>query len=462
MKKSFFFVIALCATFLLVACGAPVVQEPLPTATPQNETVSTVQASVAPIPSVSPLPTPTEAATPESTPTPAPTPTPEPAYSAIPLPEEMRAMWISFIEWQQIDISTEESMRAAANRIFGHCAQLGINTVIVAVHAFNDALYESEYFPWSHLISGQQGEEAAYDPLAVLLSEAHAFGLRVEAWVNPYRVQHPEHGPETLSEDNPAVQNPSWIREQGGLWLDPGLPEVRGLVTACVTELVERYEVDGIHFDDYFYPEGATEAFDTETYATYGGEMELADWRRQNVNEMIHGVYTAVKAANQSVSFGVSPQGNNQNNYNQQYCDINLWMAEPGYADYIMPQLYWGFQYTSPTSGDMAAFPNKLVEWSGYPRHESVRLYAGLGAYRIGEGDGSPGTAEEWKSGHNIADMVRLLRQTDGFSGFALFHYVSLFPLSVSDPYYALAASETAALAAEIAEPATVGDGQDS
>jgi uncharacterized lipoprotein YddW (UPF0748 family) len=355
-------------------------------------------------------------------------------------------MWISFLELQNIDISTEEALRANISQMYDNCAALGLNTVIVAAHPFMDALYESAYFPWSHLISGTQGQDPGYDPLAVMTEEAHTRGLRFEAWLNPYRVQHPTHGPDTLSGDNPAVVNPSWVRDQNGLWLDPGLPEVRELVIRSVVEIVEGYDVDGIHFDDYFYPEGNTSAFDAETYAQYGKGTDRAAWRRENVNNMIRGAYAAVKEANPSVSFGVSPQGNNENNYHEQYCDIKLWMDEPGYADYIMPQLYWGFNYIKDGS-DIASFYNKTAEWASYPLCGDVQLYAGLGAYRVGDGDYSDDSRGEWQNGHSIADMVRYLRGTDGFGGFALFHYDSLYPPQ-GGGYPELASREVSALAA--------------
>ncbi|MGI6153178.1 MAG: glycoside hydrolase family 10 protein [Christensenellaceae bacterium] len=367
-------------------------------------------------------------------------------YCAMPLPEEMQAMWISFLEWNDRDISTEEALRTETEQMFDNCVSMGLNTVIVAVRPFADALYDSEHYPWSHLVSGAQGTDPGFDPLAVLVELAHEKGLRIEAWLNPYRVQHPEHGPDVLSEDSPAVQNASWVRKQTGLWLDPGLPEVRELVINGVAEIVENYEVDGIHFDDYFYPEGNTSAFDAQTYAQYGEGMELAEWRRQNINEMVKGAYAAVKEVNPSVSFGISPQGNNTNNYNEQHCDINLWMEQPGYADYIMPQLYWGFNYVGSDGNTKAAFNNKTAEWTEYPLHEDVKLYAGLGAYRIGDGDSGHGDQSEWRCGHNLADMVAQLRSA-GFSGFALFRYDSLYPPQDSE-YAALAAQEVAALTA--------------
>jgi len=438
-----FIVLLLAAALLFTACGS----QPESASSPSSETQSGSSTGTA---------QPFTIETPESTPSASAQPQPDTSsdaqpvrYNALPLPQEMRAMWISFLEWQAMDISTETAFRAAVTDMFDNCVSMELNTVIVAVRPFSDAMYQSSYYPWSHLITGTQGKDPGFDPLAILVEEAHGRGLRIEAWINPYRVQHPSFGPEVLAESNPAVTHPDWLRTHEGLWLDPGYPEVAELVKNGVVEIVENYDVDGIHFDDYFYPEGNTEAFDAATYAAYGQGKDRSDWRRENVNTMVRNVYAAVKEANPTVSFGVSPQGNNENNYNDQHCDINLWMQEPGYTDYVMPQLYWGFNYIR-NGDDKASFTNKVREWLSYPLDEDVRLYAGLGAYRIGDGDYSDNSQGEWQNGHSVADMVTYLREKgQHFNGFALFHYQSLYPEEGS-PYYELAAQEAAALTAAI------------
>ncbi|MDL2254581.1 family 10 glycosylhydrolase [Ruminococcaceae bacterium OttesenSCG-928-I18] len=381
--------------------------------------------------------------------------------TAAPLPEEMRGMWISYLEWLKNDISTEEKLREVVQRMFGECRDMGLNTVIVQVRPFSDAFYPSEYFPWSHHLTDEQGEDPGYDPLAVMVEEAHAHGLRFEAWVNPYRIDLDggDLGPGELSDDNPAVLHPEWVREveESGVWYDPGIPEVQQLIVDGVREIAEKYDVDGIHIDDYFYPaftaeqieDGEDVAFDEDTYAQYGEGQDLAAWRRENVNTLVRSCYDAIKQVDPEISFGISPQGNNDNNYNQQYSDVKLWMETPGYVDYVMPQLYWGFNYRLQNGSDRYAFGNITAEWAGYPRHESVRLYAGLGAYRIEEGDGGDNDQAEWESGHNLADMAEHLRGVDGFTGFALFRYEVLYGRDASD----LAEDEIAALTEMLGGP---------
>lgn len=374
------------------------------------------------------------------------------AYTAQPLPHEMRAMWFSFLEWKGMDFSSEDVFRTQIARAFEDCAALGLNTVIVSVRPFGDALYRSDIYPYSHVMLGEQGQNPGFDALAVMVSEAHACGLRLEAWVNPYRVSHPTNGPDTLSADNPALLNHTLVRNVNGeRWYDPALPEVDELVVKGIAEIVQNYDVDGIHLDDYFYPEAATDEFDADSYAQFSMGAPRDEWRRGNVNRMLALCYEVVKKINPTLSFGISVQGNNSVNYTNLYADVNLWLANDGYTDYIMPQLYWGFGHVDAAGRTTAAFDNKTAEWQGYARSESVRLYAGLAAYRIGllQEDGTrsefggngAGDNAEWQSGHAMRDQVQYLRENTQFTGFALFRYNFLF-----QPNDEISAAEQAAL----------------
>ena len=253
-----------------------------------------------------------------------------------------RAMWISYLEWPLLDTSSAEAFTASVCTMLDNCVSVGLNTVIVQVRPFSDAIYPSQIYPWSHVITGTQGRDPGFDALAVFVEQAHTRGLIIEAWINPYRVRL-NSGPlvDALSADNPAVLHPDWVREtDSGLYYDPSLPEVQEMVAQGVLEVIRNYRVDGVQFDDYFYPT-MDEAFDAERFAEYGAGQTLAEWRRSNVNALVQKVYGTIKEERPSVVFGISPQGNNDNNYTQQYSDIGLWMSTPGYVDYITPQIYW-------------------------------------------------------------------------------------------------------------------------
>lgn len=354
-----------------------------------------------------------------------------PGATPTPLGQLYSAMWISYLEWERVDFSTEAAFTAEVSEMMANCVNLGLNTVIVQMRPFGDALYNSSYFPASHLLCGQQGQGVGYDPLTVLVNGAHALGLRIEVWLNPYRVQLNEQKPATLSADNPAVR---WMQQDatsgyvhpaaGGLYYDPGVPEVRALIENGVRELVENYQLDGVLFDDYFYPTTDT-AFDADTYAAYGNGQSLEAWRKENVNTLVREVYALIKQLAPACSFGISPSGNIANNLEQQYSDVALWLAEPGYVDYLMPQIYWGFDYATASGNGAYAFENCLGDWAALPRAAGVQLYVALGAYRIGDGDGSSVESDEWQSGENLARMVNALREQA--SGFSLFRYDFLY-----------------------------------
>ena len=356
---------------------------------------------------------------------------------------EYRAVWISYLEWENVDFSSEESFTRDVGAMLDNCVDLGLNVVLAQVRPFGDALYPSELFPFSHLCTGTQGQDPGYDPLAILVEMAHERDLEIEAWINPYRLQLSENIPDALADSNLANTHPEWVRQaNGGLYLDPASEDVRAYITAGVLELVENYGLDGIHLDDYFYPT-TDPAFDQEEYAACGTTLSLEDWRRENVNQLVRALYAAVhQAGGGSVRFGISPQGNNDNNYNGQYSDLGLWLSQPGYLDYAAPQLYWGNGHQLSSGSDRFAFENVAAEWLALERDPQVRLIFGLGAYRIGEGDGCDTDLAFWQSGSALAQQAALGREL-GADGFALYRYDSLFR---NTGWEELAASEAAAL----------------
>ena len=349
----------------------------------------------------------------------------QPAPAAKPSGEEYRAVWISYLEWQSADFSSEDAFRAQMGSWFDQYAAMGLNTVLAQVRPFGDALYPSAIFPWSSVCTGTQGLDPGFDPLAVLVEEAHARGLRLEAWLNPYRLALNDTVPGAFSADNLATVHPEWVKQAaGGQYLDPSRQDVRDCIAAGVQEILDGYAVDGIHLDDYFYPT-TDEAFDAAEYAAAGTDLSLEDWRRENVNALVRQLYQLVHAGGRTagaVPLGISPQGNNDNNYAQQYSDAALWLSTPGYIDYAMPQVYWGYGYTTGSGSTRFAFENITAEWLALPRAEGGALYFGLGAYRIGDGDGGnyDHAQDQWQTGRNLADMVTTLRGA-GADGFGLY-----------------------------------------
>lgn len=362
--------------------------------------------------------------------TPAPTATAEPTAAA-----PYRAVWVSYLEWQQVDFSTPETFSVDIAVILDNIRNLGATVVLAQVRPFGDALYPSSYYPFSHLCTGQQGRDPGYDPLALLVQAAHDRGLALEAWVNPYRIQ--AGLTPALCDASPAKLHPDWVKyTDTGAYLDPANTAVRQYIADAVGELCANYDVDGIHFDDYFYPT-TDPAFDAADYAASGSTRTQDDWRRENVNALVELCHAT--ARRYGVRFGVAPVGDPEQNYALQYSDAARWLRQ-GTVDYLMPQLYWGQEYVK--DGDTSHSLARLAgAWAALPRAAGVRLYAGLGAYRIGAGDGSD-AGSEWVSGRALADQLNLLDRL-GVQGAGLYRYASLFDAS---DYAGLAAAEVDAV----------------
>ena len=362
--------------------------------------------------------------------TPAPTATAEPTAAA-----PYRAVWVSYLEWQQVDFSTPETFSGDIAVILDNIRNLGATVVLAQVRPFGDALYPSSYYPFSHLCTGQQGRDPGYDPLALLVQAAHDRGLALEAWVNPYRIQ--TGLTPALCDASPAKLHPDWVKyTDTSAYLDPANTAVRQYIADAVGELCANYDVDGIHFDDYFYPT-TDPAFDAADYAASGTALTQDDWRRENVNALVELCHAT--ARRYGVRFGVAPVGDPEQNYALQYSDAARWLRQ-GTVDYLMPQLYWGQEYVK--DGDTSHSLARLAgAWAALPRAAGVRLYAGLGAYRIGAGDGSD-AGSEWVSGRALADQLNLLDRL-GVQGAGLYRYASLFDAS---DYAGLAAAEVDAV----------------
>lgn len=313
---------------------------------------------------------------------------------------EMRGVWIatvSNINFPSAQGLSKDTLQSELDSILALCKEEGLNTVLFQARPCSDALYDSHLFPTSKYLSGTQGEAADgnFDPLGYLTEKAHAMNIAVFAWINPLRVT--TNSKAVLSPDNPASLHPEWCIEYGGkTWYDPGIPEVRKLVADGVYEVVTGYDVDGVIFDDYFYPypEDGLTFDDDNSYEKYGGDKKLGDWRRENVNDMIRQCHEAVRKADTGAWFGVSPFGIWQNDsgfnggsdthglnaYTDIYCDALEWI-ESGTVDFISPQIYWNFE-SAP-----APYATLVDWWKNAVDGTPVQLYISHAAYRVSEWD---------------------------------------------------------------------------
>ena len=341
-------------------------------------------------------------------------------------------MWFPYYEIGNM-YKSAEGFEASFEKALDKCAQFGINNVYVHVRSHCDAYYKSDIFPWSAYLTGTQGADPGIDPLQIMIDKAHSRGMNLHAWINPYRVALVSDDLSLLSDSNPAKiwltdededNNSYVVGYDSGLYLNPAEICVQLLVAEGVREIVQNYQVDGIHFDDYFYPT-TEEYFDELHYAAYRSEvssnpLELADWRRANVSAMVSGVYNAIKNINPDCVFGISPMASIENNFNTVYADVKSWL-DNGCVDYIMPQLYFGFEYPQ----ENLRFDSLLNQWCELFKDYDAQLIVGLGAYRIGSTDEDN---IEWSQKNDIlARQADLINKTDSVSGWVIYSYSSFF-----------------------------------
>ena len=336
---------------------------------------------------------------------------------------QISAVWIFYSELSMLNekYKDEKTFTAKIAEMLDNCVEWGINTVFLQVRPFSDSFYESDIFPWSYYLTGEQGKSVKYDPLEICINLAHERNISLHAWINPFRISF-DNDLSKLSDNHPARD---WIEQKtadvvfvnDGIYYSPASLSVQRLVIDGVREIVKNYDVDGVHIDDYFYP-STDKSVDSEYYSQYresGGKLKLDEWRMNVISAFVSELYTAVKSEDSDCIFSVSPAGNIRNNYEQQYADVKLWCSRRGYADWIIPQLYFGFE------NETLPFDKALKEWSNLNTIGAVRMIYGIAAYKVNDSD------KEWQAGEGIINkQLDLLSNTDNCYGVAFFSYSSL------------------------------------
>ena len=343
--------------------------------------------------------------------------------------EKIYAVWLSYSEiGSLVKGKTEAEYNEGIENILSVLKENKINTVFYQCRAFCDSFYKSNIFPVSKYINAQN-KSLNYDPFEIFLEKAKLYGIAVHCWVNPYRISY-DSKIENLSENSPAKKlykenKSSLIICEKGIFLNPAHPESRRLVLDGIREILNKYKVCGIHFDDYFYPE-VKEIDDKKSYKEYknkGGELSMEDWRSENVNALISSVYSLVKSTDDNLLFSVSPSADIEKCRNIFYCDVEKWCREEGFADFLIPQIYYGFENESMPFSDV------MREWENIARESKVQLVCGLGAYKCGKADEFAGKGKnEWKENVNILSrQYEQLLKSQVWQGFSLFSYSFCF-----------------------------------
>lgn len=355
---------------------------------------------------------------------------------------EMRGVWLSTVnnlDWPEVgSYNNTKLQKELLKEKFDFIVKNNMNTVFFQVRPMGDALYKSSYAPWSKYLTGTIGGDPGYDPLEFAVEEAHKRGVELQAWFNPFRIDSNSQNFSIdeyiyeLPENCILKSNTNWIVKYDKYhYLDIGIPEVREYVIDTIVEVVKNYNIDGIVLDDYFYPYpvDGVDFPDNETYEKYGGGFDSKDeWRRSNVNSFISELNEKIKEEKENIKFGVSPFGiwrngesiggsntNGLSSYDDIYVDSIKWIKE-GWLDYIIPQIYWQFDYNS------APFATLVDWWSKQVENTNVQLYIGHAVYKIN--DSSYG--EAWLNENEVINQIRYSRGNSNVKGNCFFRLKSL------------------------------------
>lgn len=334
-------------------------------------------------------------------------------------PIESRGIFISYIEClNHLKNKSEIETKSKINNIIDNVKKYHFNRIYLQVRPFSDSIYNSGIFPSSYTIVSNQGDKPSIDVLAYFISQAKKNNIELYAWINPYRISN-DTDTTKLSNTNPAYKwlntNNVKIIKDKGIFYNPSSEEVINLIIEGVKEIVRNYKIDGILLDDYFYPD---DTIDLENYQKVASQISLTDYRLNKVNELVSGIYKSIKEINNKIQFGISPDGNLDNNYNIHYADVKTWLSEEGYIDYIMPQLYYGF------NNETRPFIKTLNEWNSLIKNDT-KLITALSLYKAGTIDKYAKAGKyEWIENSNIIrKQIQVARNIINYTGYAIFRY---------------------------------------
>lgn len=350
---------------------------------------------------------------------------------------EFRAVWIATvnnINWPSKEGLSVGEQKKEYIKLLDEVKDMKMNAVIVQVRPNADRFYKYPNLePWSEYLTGVKGKDPGYDPLKFMIDEAHKRNLEFHAWFNPYRVTFKKG--EKLPKNHPGIKHKDWIVEYGGkLYYDPGNPKARNFTENIIVDVVKHYDIDAVHMDDYFYPykvkgrNGKLLDFpDYRSYKKYGRGQGIENWRRENVDIFVRDLSKKIKKAKPYVRFGISPFGVWRNisddptgsntragvtNYDTLYADTRVWIKN-GWIDYIIPQIYWDFNFKPAPYGTLVDWWEKEVKGT------HTNLYIGHGAYRIG-------SSKSWKNKYELIDQINYNRKEPRVLGSAYFGLATL------------------------------------
>ena len=339
--------------------------------------------------------------------------------------ENIIGVWINYNEIHAIieDCETQSQLNEKIKFMLNEYNKYNINTIFIHSRAFDDSFYSSKIYQPSEYCSNDNSQ-LKFDVLQSFIDLSNEFNIEIHAWVNPYRIRK-DNKVELINKNTSAgewyTQNPEdqrLIITENSIFYNPASMEVQKYVLSGVKEILENYNVDGVHIDDYFYPT-TNENIDTEFYNEYvkqGGKLSLADYRRQNVNSLVTSIYSLVKTYNKDLCFSISPSADIDADYNSHYADVFLWASQKGYADYIIPQIYFGFEH------ETMPFENVINEWINL-KSDNTKIAIGLSVYKSGEVDifAKSGSNEWIENADILKRQIQIINNNENLNGYSYY-----------------------------------------
>ncbi len=335
--------------------------------------------------------------------------------------DEMRAIYISYIEYLNHFYGGSKTInQAKIDKMMEKIKNYNLNCILLHVSPFSDSIYESKLFPYSYTLTGKEGHNPGFDYLDYFIKVAHQKKIKVYAWINPYRISF-SNETKDISITNPAyklLETSSVGISRKGIYYNPASTIVKDLLIKQIEEIIDNYNVDGIHFDDYFYIQDDIDKIEYDAYKEQGGTLSLRDFRLEMTNDLVAKVYETIKKKNNKIIFSIAPDGNINNNYIYHYADVKTWLNSDKYVDIIMPQIYYGFE------NEYSPFKKVLDTWLGLRKNNNIQVVPVLALYKIGEIDKEAGIGKsEWLDNREIINQQISLIKNYNLSGYAFFRY---------------------------------------